>query len=288
LVDRITVVSDLERLGDAVDLRRFCAGIIAEPSPFDEMMINEAAFGLSRVREVLKTRADPASRLLEVGAGHLILSSYLACRGFDMTAVEPLTDGFESFSDLHSRMAAYATSVAAPLTVLGCAIEAIDARDSFDVVFCVNALEHMKDPFTALDVMHRATRPGGVVVVHCPNYDVPFDSHLGIVLITLNKRVNGWFYRDRIARRQQCWDGLTFIRHSALRRHFAAKGYRVVFNTRMMEHAVVRLVEDPVFFARMPRPLRAAAQLLAQPRVAAALGRLPLRLQTPMEFVLSK
>ena len=202
--------------------------------------------------------------------------------------MEPLKDYFESFSELHTRMRRHAEAAGAPLTVLQCAIEAIDARDAFDVVLCVNALEHMKDPLGALDVMHRAARPGGMVIAHCPNYDVPFDSHLGIVLITLNKRVNEWLYRDRIARRQECWDGLTFIRQSALRRHCAAKGYDVAFNGRTLEQAVVRLREDPVFSARMPLPLRAAARLLASPRLAAALGRVPLRFQTPMEFVLSK
>jgi SAM-dependent methyltransferase len=281
-------VSAVERLGEADDLRRFCAGIVPAPSPFDEMQINEAVFGLSRLREGLKARADRAPRLLEVGAGHLILSSYLACRGFEVTAVEPLKDHFESFSELHARMRRHAEAAGAPLTVLQCAIEAIDARDAFDVVLCVNALEHMKDPLGALDIMHGAARPGGVVIAHCPNYDVPFDSHLGIVLITLNKRVNEWLYRDRIARRQECWDGLTFIRQSALRRHCAAKGYDVVFNGHTLEQAVVRLREDPVFAARMPLPLRAAARLLASPRIAAALGRVPLRFQTPMEFVLSK
>ena len=281
-------MSAVARLGSADDLRRFCAAIIPAPSPFDDMMINEAVFGLSRLREALKTRTDRAPRFLEVGAGHLILSAYLACRGCDVTAVEPLTDGFETFSELHTRMLRHAESASAPLTVMRCAIEAIDAHDTFDVVFCINALEHMKDPFGALDIMYRAVRPGGVVIAHCPNYDVPFDSHLGIVLITLNKRVNEWLYRGRIARRQECWDGLTFIRQRALRRHCRAKGYNVAFNGRMLVTAVLRLRNDPVFCARMPLPIRVVARLLSRPLVTAALSRVPLRFQTPMEFVLSK
>ena len=281
-------MSVIERLGESDDIRRFCAEIIPVPSPFDETMINEAVFGLSRLREVLKSRADRAPRVLEVGAGHLILSSYLACRGFEVTAVEPLTDGFESFSELHTRMLYHAKAAGAQLTVMQCASDALDAHDAFDVVICVNALEHMKDPMGALDVMHRAVRPGGVVLAHCPNYDVPFDSHLGIVLITLSKRVNEWLYRDRIARRQDCWDGLTFVRQSALRRHCATRGYDVAFNSRMLEQAVLRVSEDSVFAARMPLPLRVAVRLLGRPRVAAALSYVPLRFQTPMEFVLSK
>jgi hypothetical protein len=51
---------------------------------------------------------------------------------------------------------------------------------------------------------------------------------------------------------------------------------------------MLRLREDPVFRARMPLPLRAVARLLARPHVAAVLGRVPLRFQTPMEFLLSK
>ena len=288
MVAGIENVTALERLGHGDDLRSFCAAILPAPSPFDATMINEAVFGLSRLREVFETQAVSPTRLLEVGAGHAILSSYLACRGFAVTAVEPLTDGFENFSDLHARTVAHAAAAGAALTVLGCSIAEIDLHDVFDVVFCVNALEHMKDPIGAVDVMHRAVRPGGLVLVHCPNYDVPFDSHLGIVLISRNKRVNEWIFRRRIERRREIWDGLTFVRHSTLRRHFAAKGYHVAFNGRTLEQAIVRLGEDPVFSARMPRPLRAAARLLARPQVVAALRRLPPRFQTPMEFVLSK
>src|SRR5262245_23777005 len=251
-------------------------------------MINEAVFGLSRLRDVLQMRPIRAARLLEVGAGHLILSTYLACRGFDVTAVEPLTEGFEAFSALYARMIEHARSAGAPLTVQRCAIESIAERDAFDAVLCVNALEHMKDPLTAIDVMHAAVRPGGLVIVHCPNYDIPFDSHLGIVLVTLNKRLNQRLYRRRIERRQECWDGLTFVRQSALRRHLAARGYDAAFNRRMLEHAIVRLRQDPVFSARMPRPLRLAARLLTWSAVTAALARVPPRFQTPMEFVLSK
>src|SRR5262249_51184634 len=118
--------------------------------------------------------------------------------------------------------------------------------------------------------------------------DIPFDSHLGIVLVTLNKRLNQRLYRRRIERRQECWDGLTFVRQSALRRHLAARGYDAAFNRRMLEHAIVRLRQDPVFSARMPRPLRLAARLLTWSAVTAALARVPPRFQTPMEFVLSK
>jgi SAM-dependent methyltransferase len=281
-------VSVAVRLGSADDLRQFCARIIPASSSFDDMMVNEAVFGLSRLREVLNGRTSQTQRFLEVGAGHLILSAYLACRGFDVTAVEPLTDGFETFSELHTRMLQHAESAGAPLTVVRGAIEAVDVSDAFDVVFCVNALEHMKDPFGALDIMYKSARPGGVVIGHCPNYDVPFDSHLGIVLITLNKRVNEWLYRGRIGERQECWNGLTFVRQTELHRHCVVKGYDVAFNGRMLETTILRLRDDPVFLARMPQPIRVAARLLARPFVAGALGRVPLRFQTPMEFVVSK
>jgi SAM-dependent methyltransferase len=270
------------------DLRWFCASIIPAPSALQVRMINEAAFGLSRVRPMLDAFPPAAPRLLEVGAGSLILSTYLACRGFDVTALEPMSEEFEFFEDLARPMRDAAARAGASLRLVQQSVDQFDAVDMFDVVFSINALEHMANPLGAMDIMYRAVRPGGRLLVHCPNYDVPFDSHFGIVLMTLNKRVNERVYGRRFDTMRGVWNGLTFIRQSVVTRYCAAQGYRVSFNGGMLRDAVLRLRDDDVFSARMPRLLRAAGRFFTHPRIVAALGRVPLRFQTPMEFVLSK
>jgi SAM-dependent methyltransferase len=279
----------------AEDLRQFCAPVIREPSHLAATMIGEAAFGLTRVAPLLHDTAvqglqrphDP-QRLLEVGAGSLILSAYLACRGFDVTAVEPMNRGFEIFGELQRAMLQRAEREGARLTVLQCPIEELDTRAAYDLAFSINALEHMSDPFLALDLMYRAVRSGGAVFTHCPNYDVPFDSHFGIALIGHGKKLNELIYRRRIPPNDSCWNGLTFVRLSAVRRHCEKNGYRVSFNQAMLRDAFLRLGNDPTFAARMPRAVTAIGRVLTHARVATMLVHVPVRFQTPMEFELRK
>jgi SAM-dependent methyltransferase len=270
------------------DLRAFCARAIPQPTGFDRTMINEAAFGLSRLQRLVASLSGRDSTLLEVGAGSLMLSSYLAARGFDVTAVEPADDAFEAFRPLQDAMIAAARREGAAPTVVASAIEDARIRSGFDVVFSINALEHVADPWRALDVMYGALRPGGTLLVHCPNYDVPFDSHFGIVLVTRSKGLNERLYARRIGTRPSLWDGLRFVRSTDVRRYCASRGYAVAFNRSMLRDAVRRLRADPVFAERMPWFVRRVGGLLSAGPLAAALASVPVRWQTPMEFTLSR
>ncbi len=51
------------------------------------------------------------------------------------------------------------------------------ASDSFDVVFSHEVIEHVNDDVLTAREMVRITRPGGRVVVFCPNRWWPFETH---------------------------------------------------------------------------------------------------------------
>jgi len=280
--DRMTV--ELSRH----DLRAFCESVMPAPSAAQLTQINEAVFGLSRMLPFLQRLQPATSRVLEVGAGSLMLSTYLASRGFDVTALEPMSDEFECFVDLARPLREAAQRARAPLTLLQQSIDDFDVTQAFDLVFSINALEHMAEPFRAIDVMSAAVRPGGRLVIHCPNYDVPFDSHFGIVLLSLSKRFNALVYHRRVASRPGIWDGLSFVRLSRVRRHCATRGYDIVFNRHTLHDAVARLRDDVIFAERMPWFLRRLCRGLLYPPIAALLTRVPVRFQSPMEFVMYK
>lgn len=44
----------------------------------------------------------------------------------------------------------------------------------FDVIFSTFVLEHVSDPRRTLDTLFALLRPGGVLLLFCPRYDVPF------------------------------------------------------------------------------------------------------------------
>jgi hypothetical protein len=47
--------------------------------------------------------------------------------------------------------------------------------------------------------MYESLKPGGLVLVHCPNYTIPFEVHFNIFLVTRSKPINEWLYDRRLA-----------------------------------------------------------------------------------------
>jgi SAM-dependent methyltransferase len=265
-----------------VDLVRFCSGI----SPKDrlyELSVNEARFGLSRVLRVLSSFDPKTVEVLEVGAGSCILPAYLASKGLHVTAVEPLGEEFDFLADLQGRVLEFCRRNSIELKLVRTTGEQLDLPGQFDVAFTINALEHMRDPLLTIDNMYNSLKPGGVVLVHCPNYTIPFDTHFNILLVTCSKPINEWLYRSKIIQYPKVWDELNFVRYVDVRRHLTSRRANFSFDHSITRDLVVRLMDDPIFAERMPAVVRAIGAALRYTGLVAALNRLPVRLQTPME-----
>ncbi len=98
----------------------------------------------------------PRGRLLDAPAGYGHLAMRLHELGYDVTCgeIEPEIFRLEDvpcvYTDLNRR---------------------IDAPDrSFDYVCCIDGLEHMTDPYRAVEEFSRVLKPGGVGVFSVPNY----------------------------------------------------------------------------------------------------------------------
>jgi SAM-dependent methyltransferase len=93
-------------------------------------------------------------RALDLGAGRGELSTSLAARGYDVTAVERYEAQFEAKVPL----------VDADLN------EPFPFADaSFDAAMAIEILEHLENPRRFLRELARALRPGGVAIVSTPN-----------------------------------------------------------------------------------------------------------------------
>jgi SAM-dependent methyltransferase len=269
------------------DLVRFCSEIFPK-EPFYDRFVNEARFGLSRVLRILSSFDPETVEVLEVGAGSCILSSYLASKRLHVTAVEPLGPEFDFFTDLQNRVLEFCRRNSIQLKLVHSTAEELDLPGRFDVAFTINALEHMRDPLLTIDNMYKSLKPGGVVLVHCPNYTIPFDSHFNIFLVTRSKRINGWLYRSKISRYSEVWDELNFVRYVDVQRYLLHRGANFSFDRSIMRDLVVRLIDDPIFARRMPTIVRAIGAMLRSTGLVGALNRVPVRFQTPMEVRIRK
>jgi SAM-dependent methyltransferase len=270
-----------------VDLVRFCSEIFPK-GPMYERFVNEARFGLSRVLRTLSSFRPETVEVLEVGAGSCILSSYLASKRLHVTAVEPLGPEFDFFTELQHRVLDFCRRKAIDLTLVRTTGELLDLPGRFDVAFTINALEHMRDPLLTIDNMYDSLKPGGVVLVHCPNYTIPFDSHFSILLITRSKALNKWLHGSRISRYPSVWDELNLIRYIDVRRHLVNRRLNFNFDRSVMHDLMVRLLNDPIFAERMPAVFRCIGSTLRYSGLLHALALVPTRFQTPMEVQIRK
>src|SRR5919108_422720 len=148
----------------------------------------------------------PGARVLEVGAGDGRFISRLRIAGFDASGIEPSVAGVR-----------LARARAAP--VEQAAVEEVELEPaSLDAALAWHTIEHLEDPAAALSRIVAWLRPGGLVIVACPN------------LASLQARIGGdrWFHQD-------------VPRH---RTHFTAVGLRLLlrrtgFRVRDVSHLVV-------------------------------------------------
>lgn len=269
------------------NLIEFCSGIFPSEATLD-LLVNEARFALSRVLPIVLSRRSDKLALLEVGAGSCILAAYLASRGLQVTAVEPLGPEFDFFTDVQRRVLDFCRDKGIAFNLVRTTGEQLDMPEQFDIAFTFNALEHMRDPMLTLDNMCRSLKPGGIVLACCPNYTIPFEAHFKMVLITRSKRLNERLYRSRIARHPRVWDELNFICYADIRRHLAKRGVNFTFNRFVMRDFVIRLLRDPIFARRMPLLVRAVGAGLSHCGLLNALCLIPLRFQTPLEVLIKR
>jgi SAM-dependent methyltransferase len=103
-------------------------------------------------------RFEAPGRALEIGCGPGWILKTLARHGWTVVGVER--------GDEQARQTARVTG----LDVSGGPIERIGPDASFDLIVMFQVLEHVTDPLGMLAQCRRLLRPGGVLIVSCPNF----------------------------------------------------------------------------------------------------------------------
>lgn len=109
--------------------------------------------------DYIDQRAElPGKRVLDVGCGGGLLSEAMARRGAEVTGVDlaPLTIEIAELHALESNV---------PVRYLRESAEAhaLQAPQAYDVVTCMEMLEHVPEPQSVLRALHTLVKPGGHV-----------------------------------------------------------------------------------------------------------------------------
>jgi ubiquinone biosynthesis O-methyltransferase len=107
----------------------------------------------------IDTTADiDGKRVLDVGCGGGILSESMAAKGADVTGID-LGEKALKVAQLHS----LETGIKVDYRLLSAEALADEMPQSFDVVTCMEMLEHVPDPAAVIEACARLVKPGGHV-----------------------------------------------------------------------------------------------------------------------------
>jgi len=135
--------------------------------------------------EFARRHAPGGRRMLEVGTGAGLFLKAAERAGWEVAGVE-----------LSSDAAAFARERLG-LDVREERAEAMTFEPgSFDVAVMSEVIEHLFDPRTVLDAIHRALKPGGVVLMTTPNFAAVSRHALGVGWAVLNPLEHMYYFTD--------------------------------------------------------------------------------------------
>lgn len=239
--------------------------------PMFDVFAAEARFGRQWLAPVLASLAAGA-RILEVGAGLMLLSGQLAREGFEVVALEPIGEGFDDFRSLQALVLRHAQAAEVHWRVLDARAEDLQERDQYDLAFSINVMEHVGDVAATLRSVTRALKPGASYAFTCPNYRFPYEQHFALPILGSKRFTERVFGRAiRGSRRMPdplgVWRSLNWIHVGMIDRCCAQLGdvdWR--YDRAFLSRALQRVTHDAEFASRRP------GWLLWLCRVAVATG----------------
>ena len=234
----------------------------------------EALFGtFAQEARVARAWLEPSLRriakgaaILEVGAGLMLLSCQLAKEGFAVSALEPVGEGFASFSQLQEIVLRHARAQGFGPEVLPIPVERLDRPSGFDFAYSINVMEHVGDPALALQAVGRTLRPGAEYRFTCANYLFPYEPHFDIPIVVSKALTEKLFRRriygnPRVGDAAGLWRSLNWITVPKVARAAGnLPDVSVSFDRSMLEAVLLRVVSDREFSARRSPFVRGLAK----------------------------
>lgn len=234
---------------------------------------------------LIKKHLDKNIRILEVGAGLCLLSVFLKINGYNITALEPATGGFDDFRVLKNAiLSVYGDN---NLLVLEQKAEQLnpDIDGVFDLIFSNNVLEHIPNLSDAIKGMKGVLSTCGTMIHSCPNYFVPYEPHLGIPVWHLWPKLSGAIWGQKIADNQKLWNSLNYINYFQLKKMVNQHNLKISFEKQTMFSAFSRLGEDEEFAKRHQNNFVGILYTIgSRLHILTLLKFFPAWLSTPMKF----
>lgn len=237
----------------------------------------------------INLRSIPSnSKVLEVGAGSLILSCQLSKEGYEVTALEPISQGFSHFNELQIVVLDLARRGGFCPEILELHAEQLDKEKIYDFAFSINVMEHVDNVSQVIYRVADALKPDAVYRFICPNYSFPYEPHFNIPII-FSKKVTEAVFKNKIFTNSEIsdpigtwrsinWISVRLVRDIALRNNI-----EVFFNKSLLSKMLERVVSDPIFRARRPSWLKLIFELVIKLKLHQLTQYIPVGLQPTID-----
>ncbi|MBU3564428.1 bifunctional 2-polyprenyl-6-hydroxyphenol methylase/3-demethylubiquinol 3-O-methyltransferase UbiG [Polynucleobacter sp. MWH-HuK1] len=275
------------------DVRAFIMDAAPSLLPLFDIYSAEAIFGRRFIASDLE-RLQPGARIIEVGAGLLLLSCQLVREGFHVTALEPTASGFSHFEQMRRMVQQRATMLGFSPKVLDLNAENLTTHNCFDYAFSINVMEHVDNVALVFANVGRSLVIGASYRFTCPNYLFPYEPHFNIPTL-FSKRLTEIVLSQKILSSRDIpdplglWKSLNWI--SVVQVHRISKKLpwiRVTFNPLLLVSTLERISSDRNFSNRRSPTMRKLLILFVGLQLHHLLRFMPAILQPVMDCRVEK
>jgi SAM-dependent methyltransferase len=261
--------------------------------PTLEIYSGEARFGRQFIDNDLKNIPSGAA-VLEVGAGSFLLSCQLAGEGFDVTALEPIGEGFGHFPEMQDLILQCAKRFGCVPNLLTIPAEQLSDTEKYDYAFSINVIEHVQNVREVIRNVSSSLKSGSIFHFTCPNYFFPYEPHFNIPTL-VSKRLTAYVFKRKIFSdklpfdAEGLWNSLNWIDVWQIQSIVRQMGtMELSFDRGFLVRTLDRVISDPSFSTRRSEWVRNVIALAVSCRLHLLAALIPPFLQPVIDCKLMK
>ena len=201
------------------------------------------------------SKLSRGSYLIEVGSGIGLLSLHLASMGFEVTAFEPQSSGFNQMNEMRSLISENWNPPVPQVDFREVILGSETKLDKMaDYVFAINVIEHVHDYENLIAHAIKAKTQEATFRIVCPNYSIPYEPHFNIPIIftkMFTKFIFGHKIRgSKIPNSEEFWEDLSWPTQRGLKKTFKSNGWSFEFSRDGTDAYLNRVLADSDFIIR--------------------------------------